>query len=68
MIEPSAEGGINRNVPIYKYMGISSGFDVAKDHVSFGRAALKDEDGKMLEAKGYKNEKVQFISCLTRKC
>lgn len=54
---PEAEGGISWNVPIYKYNGILAGFDVAKQHVSFGIDSLKEEDRKILKEKGYKTGK-----------
>ncbi|MEH6657072.1 iron chaperone [Leeuwenhoekiella marinoflava] len=54
---PKAEGGISWNVPIYKYNGILAGFDVAKQHVSFGIDSLKEEDRKALKEKGYKTGK-----------
>lgn len=54
---PEAEGGISWNVPIYKYNGILAGFDVAKQHVSFGIDSLKEEDRKALKEKGYKTGK-----------
>lgn len=54
---PEAEGGISWNVPIYKYNGILAGFDVAKQHVSFGIDSLEEEDRKALKEKGYKTGK-----------
>lgn len=55
--EPSAEGGISWNVPIYKYNGILAGFSLAKKHVSFGIDSLTNEVRKTLEEKGYKTGK-----------
>lgn len=55
--EPKAEGGINWNVPIYKYNGILAGFSLAKKHVSFGIDSLTEDVRKILEEKGYKTGK-----------
>ncbi|UXX78668.1 DUF1801 domain-containing protein [Reichenbachiella carrageenanivorans] len=55
--EPSAEGGISWNVPIYKYHGILAGFSLAKKHVSFGIDSLTEDVRKSLEEKGYKTGK-----------
>lgn len=54
---PEAKGGISWNVPIFKYHGILAGFDVAKQHVSFGVDALQDEDRERLKNDGYKTGK-----------
>lgn len=54
---PDAEEGISWNVPIYKYHGILTGFDVARHHVSFGADVLQDEDRELLKEKGYKTGK-----------
>jgi len=54
---PNAKGGISWNVPIYKFNGILAGFDVAKNHVSFGIDSLNEVTRKILETKGYKTGK-----------
>jgi uncharacterized protein len=54
---PVAVGGISWNVPIYKHNGILAGFDVAKNHVSFGIDSLNEVTRNLLEIKGYKTGK-----------
>jgi uncharacterized protein YdhG (YjbR/CyaY superfamily) len=54
---PEAVGGISWNVPIYKYNGILAGFDVSKNHVSFGIDSLNDETRNVLGINGYKTGK-----------
>lgn len=54
---PEAEEGISWKVPIYKYHGILAGFDVARQHVSFGADALQNKEREVLEEKGYKTGK-----------
>jgi uncharacterized protein len=54
---PDAVGGISWNVPIYKHNGILAGFDVAKNHVSFGIDSLNEVTRNLLEIKGYKTGK-----------
>lgn len=53
---PEAEEGISYGKPYYKYLGMLGGFDVYKKHIGFEiwSDALKDEDRKALEEKGYK--------------
>jgi uncharacterized protein YdhG (YjbR/CyaY superfamily) len=51
---PKAGEGISWGVPFYKHHGVLAGFAAFKNHVSFGFAAvLQNEDRKMLEEKGY---------------
>jgi uncharacterized protein len=62
---PKAEEGISWGVPFYKYHGALAGFAVYKNHVSFGGAALlQNEDRERLEKKGYvtgkKTLQIQF--------
>ena len=54
---PDAVGGISWNVPIYKHNGILAGFDVAKNHVSFGIDSLNEATRNSLKIKGYKTGK-----------
>lgn len=42
---------------LYKYNGILAGFDVSKNHVSFGIDSLNDETRNVLAIKGYKTGK-----------
>ncbi|WP_335964464.1 DUF1801 domain-containing protein [Galbibacter sp. PAP.153] len=54
---PEAEEVISWNVPIYKYYGILAGFNIFKQHVTFGIDTLTEEDHKILKEKGYKTGK-----------
>src|SRR5690606_36952742 len=54
---PAAVGCTSWNVHIYKYHGILAGFDVAKNHVSFGIDSLNEVTRNLLESKGYKTGK-----------
>lgn len=54
---PDAKGEIKWNVPIYRYNGILAGFDVAKNHVTFGIDCLVEENRRILKELGYKTGK-----------
>jgi uncharacterized protein len=56
---PEAEEGITYNVPFYTFHGTHVGFTAFENHATFGIGAdaLRSEDRKTLEERGYRTGK-----------